>query len=377
MELRVLCGLHRGAALLLEPGVLVLGSDAGADVMLADPGIAAAHARITRQGPQLLVEPLDGAVHDARGRPLAGATEAAAGSVFRLGSAVWIGLFDELAPWLDVLPEAVVPPPDRREPPLPDLQAGGDDGAVAGAAGDEGAGTPALQPLPPGWRGRVEMARRRLHELAARWPLPRSRRWRLAIGFLAGLLVVSAAAAWTALRAMDEDAARALAARRARQGLPAGSGAGTAGGASAPSAEAARASEAAAVVALPLAELQRLFTRQLADRSLLDKLEVVFERNAWRVQGSLDEEERGRLERMVQAFERKYAPPVKVVATIVPWSELLPFRVVQVTSGKGANVVLDSGQRLYVGDSVQAWRLVAVEPGKVVFDGKRRVEVAW
>ncbi|HEX6705249.1 MAG TPA: FHA domain-containing protein [Albitalea sp.] len=319
----MLSGLHRGAALGIATDEMTIGASPEADILVADPGIAACHARIRREGPSLVLEPAEGKVHDAAGAELGAAVVVVRGSVFRLDQ-VWIGFFAEEDPWLDALPQAVVPESVdvRREP------------------------EPASEPVLPS----------PLMRLAARLTM---RQWAYAACALVALGMLGTF--WSLLRGKEDGlivkrtgtaAAKAIASASA---VPEG-----------PSA--ARISDA---------DLQRIFRQQLADRSILEKLDVDFGANVWSVTGALDDEERARLERMVTAFKTKYAPPTPIKITIVPWSEMLPFRVVQITSGKTASVLLDTGERLFVGDTAREYRLVAVEPGKAVFQGKRRIEVAW
>jgi type III secretion protein D len=321
MELRMLSGLHRGAALEIGEGEITLGSSPEADVLIADPGVAPLHARIRREGPNLLLIPGEGPVRDAAGRSIADVIDLARGAVYRLGE-VWIGFFAEQDPWLDALPQAAAP---SLPPPEP-------------AAAEEPA------PHSP------------LARLLARLP-----KTRLTIGIIGLLVALALSIAFASLLRRPDDVRPVKRAAAAK----------------ATAAAASIIEETAAPQQLPPAQLQRLFMQQLGDRSLQDNLDVDFGTDAWNVKGSLDEDERGRLNRMIQAFERKYRPSAQIRVSIVPWSDMLPFRVVQITSGKSANVVLDSGQRLFVGDSAGEYRLVSVDPGKAVFQGKRRIEVAW
>ncbi|MEN2395517.1 FHA domain-containing protein [Pseudomonas halotolerans] len=68
-ELRVLSGLHRGAALPLVGGQWVVGAAEDADLALYDPGICAHHVRLSQSQDQWMLETLEGAVCDAQGQP--------------------------------------------------------------------------------------------------------------------------------------------------------------------------------------------------------------------------------------------------------------------------------------------------------------------
>ena len=60
MELRMLSGLHRGATLELEEdsSVLAIGTSPNADVLMADPGIARLHCRLSRQAKRWHIQPV-------------------------------------------------------------------------------------------------------------------------------------------------------------------------------------------------------------------------------------------------------------------------------------------------------------------------------
>jgi type III secretion protein D len=108
--------------------------------------------------------------------------------------------------------------------------------------------------------------------------------------------------------------------------------------------------------------------------------------------------DRGRLEQVLGQFGKRFpglmftvdaqpapiagAPPVWAQAVrgapgdAVPMSRAgLPFQVRSVAGGATPVVQLDDGTRLLVGGSIGNWRLAAVEPDYLVFDGPRRVAV--
>lgn len=299
MELRILSGLHRGAALEIDEdvGSLAIGASPDGDVLLADPGVARLHCRVSLQAGRWHIEPVEGRVFDRRGRAIAAATPIERGHTYRLAD-VWIGFFDATDAWGDAAP-AATPAPDVQMPRYPRAKAPVIAVAVAAALA-----------LPAAW---------------------------------------FVSAAWG--RATDQRAKPAT---------------------------------AEAQVTVPRepnqpvspAKLAEEFTRQLSERELKDRLELRLQPDHWEIRGSLDSDEQQRFERMlVRFFEtRKPAFPIKV--SLVAPAELLPFKVVEVISGKGAGIVTDSGERLHVGDTHQGWRLSTVESGKVVFTGRQRVEIA-
>ena len=124
------------------------------------------------------------------------------------------------------------------------------------------------------------------------------------------------------------------------------------------------------------ARLADEFVRALAERELTQQLDLQLSPDHWDIRGSLDPEEQQRFERLLVRFTETRKPDFPINVTLMSPTELLPFKVIEVVTGAGASVVIDSGDRLHVGDSYQGWRLSAVESGKVVFVGRQRVEVA-
>lgn len=55
----------------------------------------------------------------------------------------------------------------------------------------------------------------------------------------------------------------------------------------------------------------------------------------------------------------------------------IPFKILQIVSGPNGHVVLETGDRLFVGDEIDGLRLVLIDNSKVVFDGEQRYEVRW
>ncbi|MGN8274601.1 FHA domain-containing protein [Pseudomonas sp. SMV71] len=97
-ELRVLSGLHRGAALPLVGDEWVVGAAEDADLALYDPGICARHVRLGRIEEQWRLELLDGAVCDAQGQPWAPTEPLAINAPFVVAG-IWLCLAPADQPW--------------------------------------------------------------------------------------------------------------------------------------------------------------------------------------------------------------------------------------------------------------------------------------
>jgi type III secretion protein D len=337
----MLSGLHRGAAMEISEEELLVGAANDADIMLADPGVAPAHLRIVKRGETIGVLPAEGEVYDEHGRRLEGTIDVVPGQRFRIGD-IWIGFFDNSATWDDVLPSAIMPSlPDQMLPATliesasslaadGSDAAGAPDGAADAAAAAAEAGTDEAPAKKRAWHRR-----------------------KLGIAVLA--LAVTLVACWIAIAIYmnyrESSLQAAQAARRARE------------------LEQARPHTPA--------EFEATLKRMLGERDLADRVDLKMEPHLWELRGNLDADEQERARRMIEAFNKRYLPPFLLQLNQVPQSEMLPFRIVQITTGKRGNIVTERGQRVFVGDVLDGYRLVSVERARIVFAGKRRVEVVW
>lgn len=111
-ELRVLNGLHRGAALPLIGDHWLVGSDEQHDLLLQDPGIARRHCRLTCDGETWRLEAEDGSLFDEQGQPCDSLNALTAEQTFRLGT-VQLSIMASTAQW----PAVVEPKPSSESAP--------------------------------------------------------------------------------------------------------------------------------------------------------------------------------------------------------------------------------------------------------------------
>jgi type III secretion protein D len=97
-ELRVLSGLHRGAALPLVGEQWVVGAAEDADLALYDPGICAHHVVLRQVQGQWLLDSLEGKVCDAQGQPWIPAGALQSNAPFSIAG-VWLCLAPADQPW--------------------------------------------------------------------------------------------------------------------------------------------------------------------------------------------------------------------------------------------------------------------------------------
>jgi type III secretion protein D len=109
LELRVLSGIHQGAALLLVDDGLVVGSDPDGDVVLLDEGVQPRHLRVVRHDGGWFCEGADGAVvTSAEGHSVEGRIEVTRALRLQIAS-VWLAFCALGDPW-DAAPSAPMAP---------------------------------------------------------------------------------------------------------------------------------------------------------------------------------------------------------------------------------------------------------------------------
>ncbi|MBD1554523.1 FHA domain-containing protein [Pseudomonas typographi] len=312
-ELRVLTGLHQGAALPLVGEQWLIGSHDELDLALHDPGVEQRHCRLRRDGERWTLNAEDGAVLDDEGHALATLQP---GSPFVLGS-VWLAVAAADTAW----PTLPVPAP----------------GAAA-----QGAGDPPTQPSAG-------------HSAARRRPSLFNRVTLITVGILVGVV----GSAWS-LSHSDAPSEAALV----------GTGVDSAAGQSAPPAAGDHRTR------LSAEQAQLRLKTMLSDR-LLNDVTVEQTAKGLVLRGNLQEEARPVYQRMLERFEGSYQIPVALVDEVSAGGSALPFVIVQIMSGPQAHLVTADGKRLYVGDELAGLRLTRIDDGRVEFEGERHYEVRW
>ena len=108
-ELRVLSGLHEGAALPLFGECWSIGADQDADLELYDPGVAARHARLHGLAGRWTVQAQEGLLQDDAGTVRAQIADLAPGRAFAIGG-IRLCVADTQSAWLDEPADAVAQP---------------------------------------------------------------------------------------------------------------------------------------------------------------------------------------------------------------------------------------------------------------------------
>ncbi|MFJ4143876.1 FHA domain-containing protein [Pseudomonas sp. NPDC089734] len=97
-ELRVLTGLHRGAALPLNGDQWSIGSSSGADLALYDPGIKDSHCMLRLVDSTWSLASSEGPVTDSEGHKIEGITQLEPGTPFALNG-VWLSVISANTEW--------------------------------------------------------------------------------------------------------------------------------------------------------------------------------------------------------------------------------------------------------------------------------------
>lgn len=297
-EVRVLNGLHQGAAFPLFGEQWCIGAGAEADLALNDPGIAPRHVSLRRAGQHWCVQAEEGLVLDASGQMVAQIAELGLDVSFSIaGIALCVSLTDQ--PW-----------PVKREA-----------SPVAPAPVAQAASQLPLSTL-------STSAQKRLMAL---------------------LLVIAVLV--TAVGMLNSEDRQAQASLEAPENHK--------------------------VDLATVPEVRDQLLKMLNERELTTRVSISAANGQVSLNGNVSLEEMAVVTRMLRRFGEQYATPVSVISRVREGSEPAPFKIVQIVGGPHGHVVLDSGQRLFVGDEVDGLRLVSIDNVKVVFDGRQRYEVRW
>ncbi|MDQ0083801.1 type III secretion protein D [Variovorax boronicumulans] len=310
IELRILSGIHRGAAMSLIDEPVALGCHPDCDVVLLDAGIQALHLRVVQRDAKWWAEPVDGASCKLANGQNLGVAVAIEPKLALCAADVWIAFASIDAPW-DPPPESIASKPE------------------------EAAVTTSASARLPGQAA----------------PAKRHRPMRLAL-LIAALMAAGGLAAGALM--LDADASRL------------------------------RAAETVAVAALQKPPMRRSADQlrsdalgMLRDRQLEAVVQITTRAGYLFMEGELTSQERERFEESLLAMQRQFGATTEIEAKLTPLSAALPFGIQQVLMGRDSRIVLTNGREMYEGDLVAGFRLVAVRPGKLLFMGKRKVEISW
>lgn len=297
-ELRVLDGLHQGAALPLFGEQWSLGAHADADLLLNDAGIAAHHARLHRVNGEWSVQAEAGLLQGADGQVRAQIANLALNVPFSVGAVrLCVTLADQ--PW----PVASGP---QAASPAADVQA--------------------AQAL-----------------VLSSVSLPLQKRVISA--------VLAAAVAIVVLGIVSTREREAQASLAPTVSLK-------------------------SELSSPF-EVRQQLLKMLGERELSQRVSVQVINGQVVLDGEGLQEEVELVARMLNRFAERFDTSVPLLSRVRVRDGALPFKILQIIGGANGHVVLEDGERVFVGDEVDGLRLVLIDNNKVVFDGAQRYEVRW
>ncbi|MFC3395503.1 FHA domain-containing protein [Brenneria rubrifaciens] len=317
-ELRVLTGLHRGAALPLSGSSWIVGAADDADLVLYDPGIKPYHCQLKMSQSDTketiwTLSAQEGALCDAEGHAITQVDTLPPGTPFAAGH-IWLCVVAAETPWQD---EDESPSPAEAETETEEEQ------EEPPAAEMPPADAPVPSPPPP-----------------ARLPL-----WAKGCYLLLSLLLIVMIGSWQ----LQESVAMSPApepkdSRRTLNTLP---------------------------------QLDNVLRTLLRERELGNVVKLASSYDRITLTGQLTSEAQKKLERMLLQFHQRYRTALSVDNRTQLKMEQLPFQIVQVTSGPRANVVTSDGRRLFIGDEIDSLRLVNIDDHQIEFSGKQQIKVKW
>jgi type III secretion protein D len=297
-ELRVLDGLHQGAALPLFGEQWSIGAHPDADLALYDPGIAERHVRLQCIEQRWSVQAEEGVMQDATGLILAQIADLELNATFSIGN-VRLCITRADQPW------PLAPAPVHQAP------------------------TPAVE----------APATLKLSSISG------TQQKRLIS------LVVVVAVILTALGMVSTGERKAQASlmspviRKNELGSP--------------------------------YDVRQQLLKMLNERELINRISLQLINGQVLLDGNVSQDDVELVSRMLSRFGEQFDTQVPVISRVKMRDSTLPFKILQIVGGPNGHVVLEQGNRLFVGDEVDGLRLVLIDNTKVVFDGLQRFEVRW
>ncbi|QMV50844.1 FHA domain-containing protein [Ewingella americana] len=317
-ELRVLNGLHEGAALPLSGNLWWIGNAVESDLQLCDNGIKARHCQLMRQddpaGQQIQwqLQAEDGVVCNREGERQTMPFNIVPGEIFTLNG-VWICLEAAEAAWASG-PAVSQPAAQSVAQPEMAFQAASNDGRIAP--------TPAKKSL--------------IKRLLPPWAQITA----VSLMLLFAITVTS----WILQPGMAEQS-----------------------------------SDTTAQISKPhlddQAAMRAVVDHMLRERQLNNQVKIDTSQKGIILRGSLAKEQLPIVQRMVDNVENNYQLGVPLINDTEARATTLPFRITQITDGSKANIVTDDGQRLFIGDEHDGFRLVRISANEVQFSGQDNSDI--
>lgn len=123
--------------------------------------------------------------------------------------------------------------------------------------------------------------------------------------------------------------------------------------------------------------LEEYALRQLRERRLATYVKVNPSSNGIILEGELSEREIELLKDVKSNIHQRFGSKVQVEVQVDPLQEHLPFQINAIVYGGTSHVVLSDDRMVYEGQNVMGYRLIAVRPNHIIWEGARRLELPW
>jgi len=123
--------------------------------------------------------------------------------------------------------------------------------------------------------------------------------------------------------------------------------------------------------------LRSVFADKLEERGLQKAVRILSNQYGVTLAGEVTETEKGIIRRLLVSMKNDYDIRVGMQDATTLKKLMLPFRLVQITAGKHANVVINTGKRYFIGDQIGDFTLSKITNKTVEFTGKQNITVNW
>ncbi|KWA24794.1 hypothetical protein WT37_04380 [Burkholderia territorii] len=120
-----------------------------------------------------------------------------------------------------------------------------------------------------------------------------------------------------------------------------------------------------------------MLKRFLQDRSLDRQVQYDYHDGKLQLNAILDADEMERFRPILTLLKTRTGSRIRIEVNLKTVEQSLPFRVVQVVSGPVPEILTRDGHRLFLGDSIEGYMLVAINKQNIIFEGRRHVELPW
>jgi len=292
-ELRVLNGLHEGAALPLSGENWAVGNREDSDLQLCDSNIEGLHARLSRQESRWELMPDQGEIYLAHGQPVIEGLTLDIDQPFQL-SGVWLVVSDATSPWQST---SLIPVDNQGKIPKPKTR-------------------PKIKVRLPLWYKSAVVT----------------------LSLLLGIMLTGWFFAASRPHIENKNMKPVIA-----------------------SAEG----------------LESILIHKLQERDLTHAVTITHYMQGIYLTGDVTARQMDILNRLMMAMKNEYDSRIPFSNGTKRIRLKLPFRIVQITAGKHANIVTENGQRLFVGDHESGFTLTKITKDTVQFTGPSNITVAW